>query len=94
MDENARFKNERSQRGGKDMWKGRVGTSQEAESGIESDINSSMKWPMLLGCIMIVVLLCALVGVRMEQQSASGSSSPSTTSFWSNSSQPHGPSAP
>jgi hypothetical protein len=43
---------------------------------------------------MIVVLLCALVGVRMEQQSASGSSSPSTTSFWSNSSQPHGPSAP
>ena len=56
MDANARFKNERSQRGGKDMWKGRVGTSQEAESGIESDINSSMKWPMLLGCIMIVVL--------------------------------------
>jgi hypothetical protein len=88
----ARFKSERSRAGGKDMWKGRVGTSQEADSGIESDINSSMKLPMLLGCLMIIVLLCALVGVRMEQQSASASSS--DLHAWSNSTQPHGPSAP
>ena len=69
----ARFKNERSQVGGKGMWKGRVGTNQEADSGIESDIGSSMKLPMILGCLMIIVLLCALVGVRMEQTSAAAS---------------------
>jgi len=87
-----RFKDERSRAGGKGMWKGRVGSSQEADSGIESDINSSMKWPMLLGCLMIIVLLCALVGVRMEQQTASASSS--DLHAWSNSTQPRGPSSP
>jgi len=90
-DMNTRFKNERSQRGGKGMWNGRVGQSQEADSGIESDINSSMKWPMILGCLMIVVLLCALVGVRMEQTSAAASGA-SDLHAWSNTTKPHGPS--
>jgi hypothetical protein len=69
----ARFKSEQSQRGGKWARAGRVGATQDADSGIESDIGSSMKLPMLLGCLMIIVLLCALVGVRMEQTSAAAS---------------------
>ena len=92
-DASVRFKNERAQRGGKGMWAGRVGKSQEEDSGIESDISSSMKWPMMLGCLMIIVLICALVGVRMEQTSASASGA-SDLHAWSNSSQPHGPSSP
>jgi len=78
------------------MWKGRVGATQDADSGIESDIGSSMKLPMILGCLMIVVLLCALVGVRMEQTSAaaSGASDLHAWGSGSNATSLNGPSSP
>lgn len=72
------------------MRQGHVGSAQDEMSGIESDISSSMKWPMLLGCLMIIVLLCALVGVRMTQATAAASGS--GLHAWSNTSTPHGPS--
>jgi hypothetical protein len=93
QDPSLRYKNERALRGGKGMLSGRVGTTQDADSGIESDIGSSMKLPIILGCLMIVVLVCAMVGVHMEQM-RSASSSSSDLHAWSNSSQPLGPSDP
>ena len=66
-------RHERAFRGGKGMTQGRVGTTQDADSGIESDVGASMKLPMILGCLMIVVLLCTLVAVHMHGQEASSS---------------------